>query len=510
MVAMGHPAAWAETLTDAPRELAPVAAAPATEAVRLSLRDALVLALRKNLDLRIARIAPEVLEDDVQQALATFDPVVVTELASGKSRAQPASRLEGTTISESDVFSGALAYQRRLTTGSLLQTAVEDSQAGTNSQFSDFGSVNTGSAGISFTQPLLKGRGRRVNLAPIRLARNRLDMGYHDFRRTAEAVAALTEAAYWNVVYARENLKIRKLTLHQAEQLRELIREKVQVQVLTRNDLTQAEAGVASREGSVILAEQTLSDVEDQLKGLTSLIDSADARDAEIVPVTEAPVSTAPVDVVRSLRHAFEHRPEYLSAKLDLENRQILLVTATDSRYPQLDLSAALSLNGVTGNFANTTDSVLSRDYYEFNVGLSLELPVGLRSARSLVKRRQAEKAQALLSFKKLEQDILLQARAAVRRVVSARKRIRTTEVARKLQKDKLESEQERLRIGRSTAQEVLDFQVDLSLAETSHLKAILDYRKALVDLELAQGTLLSSRAFAAEANVIVVEPPDP
>ena len=305
------------------------------------------------------------------------------------------------------------------------------------------------------------------------------------------------------LAFARENFRVQGLTLRQAQQLEQLVEERVRLGLLTRNDLTQAKAGVASREETVILAEQAIRDTEDALKSLTDMLSDESLWETEIVPRSRAPLTPAVVDAAQCLEQAFANRPEYLGMKLDLANRDISLVLAENAQYPQLDLSAAFSINGVTGSFGNTIDSLVSTDFYEWNVGVSLELPLGLRSARSTLKRRRAEKAQALLRFKKLEQDLLREIRIAARQVTTAQKRIRTTEVARSLQKDKLESEQERLKEGKSTAQEVLDFQVDLALAEVNYLRSVLDYRKSLVDLELAKGTLLESRSFEVTGNVI-------
>ena len=469
----------------------------------LSLEQAILLAVQKNLDVRIARITPEILGDGVEQARSAFDPVITGALGGGKSRTQNATQLAGAAVSDSDVLNTGVSSRRKLGSGAVIQADAEAARQGTNSLFSSYESISSGNVGVSVLQPLLRGRGLGVNLAAIRIAGNARDISIHDFKRTAERIAAASEKVYWALAFARENFRVQGLTLRQAQQLEQLVEERVRLGLLTRNDLTQAKAGVASREETVILAEQAIRDTEDALKSLTDMLSDESLWETEIVPRSRAPLTPAVVDVAQCLEQAFANRPEYLGMKLDLANRDISLVLAENARYPQLDLSAAFSINGVTGSFGNTIDSLVSTDFYEWNVGVSLELPLGLRAARSTLKRRRAEKAQALLRFKKLEQDLLREVRIAARQVTTTQKRIRTTEVTRSLQKDKLESEQERLKEGKSTAQEVLDFQVDLALAQVNYLRSVLDYRKSLVDLELAKGTLLESRSFEVTGNVI-------
>ena len=65
------------------------------------------------------------------------------------------------------------------------------------------------------------------------------------------------------------------------------------------------------------------------------------------------------------------------------------------------------------------------------------------------------------------------------------------------LQRKKLEAEEKKFENGMSTSFEVLTFQDDLSDAELSRIRALVDYRIALVALEKSQGTLLESRGLA-------------
>ncbi|MDP6360468.1 MAG: TolC family protein, partial [Planctomycetota bacterium] len=202
--------------------------------------------------------------------------------------------------------------------------------------------------------------------------------------------------------------------------------------------------------------------------------------------------------------NAFRNRPEYQAARLDLDSRNLALVVARNARYPKLDLQGTFALNGLTGSYGNTVDSLVSTDFYEWNVGLTLELPRGFRSARSTYRRRQNEKAQTLLRMKQLEQQILREVRLSTRQVRATQKRIQTTEAARDLQREKLAGEEDRLKDGQSTPQEVLDFQVDFAVAELNHERSKLDYQKAIVDLEVAQGTLLETRLIETVDNQIL------
>ena len=357
---------------------------------------------------------------------------------------------------------------------------------------------------MTVSQPLLKGRGTEVNLAAIQVARNTRQQSLHEFRRTVEIVVGQTEKAYWNLVFAQANLRVQQALLDQAKSLLEHVNDLKAGGILTATDVIQARAGVASREENIIVADQALRNAEDVLKEITSMLSDDSKRDSALTATTIAKISQLEVREESALQNAFKNRPEYQAARLDLQSRNLAVVVARNARYPKLDLQGTFALNGLTGSYGNTVDSLVSTDFYEWNVGLTLELPRGFRSARSTYRRRQNEKAQTLLRMKQLEQQILREVRLSTRQVRATQKRIQTTEAARDLQKEKLAGEEDRLKDGQSTPQEVLDFQVDFAVAELNNERSKLDYQKAIVDLEVAQGTLLETRLIEIVDNQIL------
>ena len=466
--------------------------------MELSLRQSLLLAVEKNLQIRAASLTPKIYEDDIEQAVSEFDTVVTTDVAGQKKREQTASQLAGAAMSETNTVDFGISATRKLRTGTAITTAFENSRQGNNSTFVQLDPAYQSNVGVSLSQPLLRGRGRKINEGPIDQARNRRQMGVLELRDTALGVAAQTERAYWNLVFAVEDLDVQRFSLQQAQQLLKDNQEKVAAGTATRNDVIQAEAEVAGREESIILSERLVLEVEDRLKTITNIIEDPAVWDRRLKPTTRPKLDDPDPEAGAALEEAFSNRPDYLSAKVDLDNREIAIVLARNGRYPELDLTASFSLNGVTGNFGNTVDSLVSTDFYGWGAGVSLTLPVGLRSGRSLWKRRNAERAQALLLFKELGNSVVAEVRAALRNVATARKRIQTAETSRRLQEAKLASGLELFRVGRATTNDTLEFQLDVARSKSNYLEAVLEFRKAMVDLEAAKGTLLSTRGLAA------------
>jgi outer membrane protein TolC len=98
------------------------------------------------------------------------------------------------------------------------------------------------------------------------------------------------------------------------------------------------------------------------------------------------------------------------------------------------------------------------------------------------VARRQAD-----VRVEALELQVAAQVTRASEQVRSAEQQIASAGVARQLAEKRLEAEETRRAAGLSTTFVVLQAQRDLATARTTELRAQLDYRRALVDFDLAQ-----------------------
>ncbi len=87
-----------------------------------------------------------------------------------------------------------------------------------------------------------------------------------------------------------------------------------------------------------------------------------------------------------------------------------------------------------------------------------------------------------------------LDVRLAVNEVERARKQISASRATRILEEETLKAEKERFDVGSSTALLVAQAQRDLLVSLIAEVKAVISYRIALVNLYLAEGSLLERR----------------
>jgi outer membrane protein TolC len=142
-----------------------------------------------------------------------------------------------------------------------------------------------------------------------------------------------------------------------------------------------------------------------------------------------------------------------------------------------------------------------------YSFGLTGSVPIGNRSARASHQRARLTLRQAEQRLEKARQDIALGVQLAARGVKTSRVLVLSNQNTRTLQETNVIAEEKRLRLGVTTSYRVLQVQEDLTSAQTQELQALISFQKALVDLRLAEGTLLEENG--VEFEYFAPEPPE-
>jgi outer membrane protein TolC len=347
---------------------------------------------------------------------------------------------------------------------------------------------------LSVTQNLLKNFGVDVNTAPIKIARINQAISVTQLRQQANQVITNVHNAYWNLVFAIENLEVQKRSLRLARELEDLNKARVRAGVAAPVEVTQAEAQAAAQVQNVILAEKAIKDAEDQLKLIINLPDGEKIWARSIMPADAPPFEVVQVGAEASIQEALEKRPEYAAAKLTLENTDINLRVARNQLLPSLQLQGSVGLNGlndINQGLGSDYGNVTSGDFYSWSAALVLTYPLGNRSAKSAFVQARLTDDQARVSLLNLKRQIVSQVREGVRRIEADIRRVEATRAARGLAEEQLRVERKRLEAGVTTTFNVLSFQRDLAAAQASEIQAITTYNQDLANLELVKGTVL-------------------
>lgn len=481
------------------------AAEPRGRVLDVTLHEAIGLALKKNFTIQSARMEPKSAKEQVTQAKGRFDPVFDFSYSREESalrdeflredKKKPGEfnrsgtgtgkHFEISAISQDAKWSASVNGVTAWGLGYDVGVRTQSSRSASTTFNHDYGNELS----FSLRQPLLRGAGKDVNLASIRVAHNKVAVSEWGVKQSVMQVITDVIETYNDLHFAHENLGVTQRNRGLAQKLLQDNIKFFEAGAMTPLDVTTARAEVASREESVITATRVVKDQENFLKQLITrdMIPLLGVR-VEISP-PQSPAFTE--NVVAGIEQALERRPDYQQAKLDLVNRRITLVREKNDLLPKLDLTASLAVNGFDDDFGTSVQRVGEADKSNWSGGATFSIPLGNREARGRVNAAQIGIAQALVDLQRLEQDIVVRVDNASGQVTTARQRIEATVEASKLAKESLIAGEARLVAGTGRLFEVLELQRKVAESETAELRARSDYNKAIARYHLQVGSTL-------------------
>ena len=487
------------------------------EAIVLSLESALEQALLRNLDIRSAVADAEIGDAGILSSRSPFDPIGSLFYQHAKSDSptfnatQPSSRV-------SDIWTSSLS--QKLWYGATWEIQLNGNRSDVALPPAVQSTTPTYSvdAVLRYTQPLLEGLGRDANRSAVDRAINNAAISRDSLKIRARDVVKDTTDAYWDLVFAVEDLEVKKAALELAESLLRKNRIMVEVGTLAPLEVVQSEASVADRQREIIAGRAAVGNAEDRLRQLMGVSNRESRWWNRLVPADEPEFRDMPADLEGSLDTAMQRRVELNSAGLQLENAELDLAEAKDTRLPKLDFVLELSTDGLGGDgprdldgdgitdvvvdegFSEAFEQVFDREFNSWSASLNFTQPLFDRAAKANYTTKRLGVAKQEIQLEQTRQAVLLDVRSAVRSVETAREQITAARASRVLQERKLDAEIKKFENGLSTNFEVLQFQTDLTTAESAELRAIIDYTKALVALRKARGELLTG----AQANSLL------
>ena len=460
----------------------------------LSLTDCFAEALKHNLDVQVQRYEPEISLYDLRAAYGGYDPVLNLSGQYDYNRAG-GFFTNAVPITQDNNFKSDLG-------GSLPTGTTYDLFGNVLDTYGSRPESSGGQIGLMATQPLLKNFWVDGTRLTISVAKNRLQYSEQGLRQQIIATLTAVENAYYELIYARENVKVQQAALTLAETQLHDDNRRVQIQVVAERGGTveQDEAQVAQSRANLIAAENTLSVDQNTLKSL--LTDNyAQWHGVAIEPTETLQAAQQPFDLQDSWGKGLTQRPDLLQARLNVEQQGIQLRYDRNQIFPQLDLVGSFGYNGAGHEFNNTFDQygAASRPFYSY--GAQLSIPLSNVKARNNLKAGRVTEKQLLLQLKQLEQNVMVEIDNAVNSAKSAWESVDATQKARTYAEAALNAEQGKYAAGKSTTFTVLQLQNNLTSARSQEIRALANYNEALANLAQQEGSTIQRRHLEIQAR---------
>jgi outer membrane protein len=558
--------------------------------LRISLQDAVELALENSLDIAVQRYYPWIADDSIlkansggfgfgtpggafasssaninpfSQTFSTFDPVI-TSSVSIADVSIPVNNpfISGTGAagltglkSHSSQFNNQ--YSQSFETGTNITVSWNNTRS-SSAAANFFNPAVTSSLSLSFSQPLLNGFGLAVGTRNIRIAKNNRKIADWAFAQQAITTVTNTITAYWELAFARENVKVQQQAVTVAQKLYEDNKKQLEIGSMAPLDVTRAESEVATDRQNLIFAQTVQLQDEQILKNAISKDPLApNLINVEII-TTDQPKQPAAIETAsfeESVKEAFAKRPDLQEQVLNLKNSEIDVKATRNALLPSLALGGFYQSNGLAGNspidtgtstlvstgvpivdatgtpilingnkifesasipntngishegFTTAQSQIFHNKFPEYAAQLTLNLPLRNRSAqadnaRSLLVQRQLE-----TQMQQLRNTALLDVRNTYIALTQDRAQVEAASKARELQQQTFDAEQKKYQLGASTVYLVIQTQRDLIAAQGTELRALANLEEAKANYERAVGrTLEVNRVTIADAKTGEVE----
>lgn len=509
---------------------------------RLTLNEAVEMALKNNLDLEVQKVDRAVADKSLLAQKGVYDPVLRYSPSIVRANTPTSSSFAPASGKQTDTtwLNPLSVSQKSPWYGGQGSVAFEDDRYETNNPFTALSPYYSTKLSINYTQPLFRNfkvdRDRtelRVRAKAIEIAKTDLEL------RTISTLNAV-EQAYWNLVAAREDVQVSDDFVGQARLNLGLNKRQIAAGTLAPVELAASEAELQRRIDTYYQALNTLTVAENVLKTLVAGDRGSEIWNEEIIPADTSAKSAPSADELRTLvDKAMVQRPELKQIAQRLQQNDYQKAYSAEQRKPQIDVVVGYAANGLGGS-VNTAPNPLGNlnaplyerlnvlsaaaglppisasgfggpnpifiggngrslsklftgSYSTYQAAVNIDLNLRNRTADANYGTSLLNERRLKLQAKQAEQSIQSQVRDAMQGVESARSRITAAEASARAAQEKLDSETRLFQTGESTNFLVLTRQNELNDSRRRLVVARLELNRAVAQLEVALGETLAT-----------------
>jgi outer membrane protein len=496
-------------------------AAPQGNVRRISIDDAVALALENNLDLQVERLSPQIQDLSVAQVRTGYAPTFRSTIDFNDQTQPPASFLSGSTsqiVGNNAGFDFGLGALNKW--GGNYNASFNNTRATTNNIFTNFNPQLSSNISLGYTQPLLRNFKIDGTRQQLLITQNNRAISDVQLQQNIALTQRSVKSAYYDMMYAVGNLNVQRQSLELAQQSLKDNRARVEIGTMAPIDIVQAEAEVAQREESLILAEAAISRAEDRLRALVFNPSAPDFWQLRIEPTEPVAFRPTTVDPEAAVSNALQKRTDLLASRKQLDSNDVNIRYFKNQTMPDVNASLTYFAQAIGGtayirgpgfpgeiigsaekSYRSTLGTMFAGDFPTWTVSMQVNYPIGYSNAEASLARARLQDQQSRKQLQSQELQVATQVRDYARQVQTNTKRVDATRASRTLAERRLEAEEKKFQAGMTTSFLVFQAQRDLNQARNNELQALLDYFKSAVDFEAAQEAPLTGSGGISTVN---------
>ena len=490
--------------------------------LELSLKNYLELVMANNTSIQVAFLSLEIPKNNIVSAYGRWDPIATASFGATRSTSVPTS-----VASSANVTLGAVSkslnqpfqfqYSQALDTGTSYFVSMGATKNSTSNSRSSFNPSLTSSMSFSATQNLVRDRGRYINRIPVMIAESTYKRFGYTLRSTLLGTVSNAENVYWNVINARESLKVQEKARDAADTNYKFVLQQLELGAIAQLDIYNPQGQLASAEVAVSQAQFALAAAEDALRLQIGADLDLDIRKLPIEltePVDLGATEALPFDAEEEVRKALANNPSVLSALQQMDLDELGIQSARNGLLPQLTFTAAYSGNGqggtyipsqttLTGGFAaepipgglgDALAQMWGLNNPTYLGRLSLTLPIRSRTASMTMANSLVTKKTDALNLRNTQEQTRLSILNAVTALKRAVESLKLSKIQQEIQVKNLDAQKQKYELGTITNDFVVTAIQSLVVAESQVVTNQISVRTSLTLLLQQTGELLDER----------------
>jgi outer membrane protein len=407
---------------------------------RLTLSEAISIALQKNIDVIKAQNTLETQQAAVTTAYGDFLP----------------------SVSASAGFSRSLSYHP----GGYIDPPQSLYPAGVDGS-------NSVSTSLSARVTLFDGF---ANTSGFSRATSNAYSAEYDFHRKRQDIVILTQTKYLTVLRFHTLLKVKEDNLKRSKQQLERIVESNKVGVVAIADVYKQQGSTASDELALIQAQNDYDNAKVDLQSLLSLnvdddyevVDTSMTEDVNKILIMQDSLMYS--DYQRLVNHALEIRPDYHSAQYAKQSAESDVTIARSTYYPTISADASYSLR-------DKAFSGIANDKRSMDWGLTLSIPIfnGWQTSNAVQSAQiRLRNQEEIVNY--VKRQVRVDVKKAMLSHESARKQIEVTEKNVQSAREERRIAEEKYNLGAGTLLDLLIANFNYTTAVSNKVNAAYDY----------------------------------
>lgn len=445
-------------------------------------------------------------------AVASFDPYVTFQGYVDHTVFQETNPFSvGVPIFKQNTIEALASYTQNFPMGTGLNVNYVGQRFANNSPYEAVNPTLFSNFQVELTQHLLAGFGIATNERYMRIAKKNVRINDLAFRAQVIATITQVENIYWDLVNAYEDEQIKERLVAFAHKTLQDDQKQLELNAIPAMQVIKDESDVATSEGDLTISRSNLRLNELLIINALTKSDDPGIDEMSVIPLDRVgpPDSNAFMPIDDLIAEAEKNRPDVSEDELAMQVAQMSLKSIRSELLPTLNAygfyegagsagpanpNCSLGTQCVTDlptGFGGMFKNTFNYSSPEYQVGMTLQIPLRNRVAKADQFRASLEYRQRQISFEEQKKSIRFDVRNSQFALQQAQARVNAVQKARDLAQRTFDITEREEKLGAKSTYDVLVAQHDLAIAESTLAAAKTAYEKARVDIDRATGETL-------------------